>query len=205
MIQVKDLKKYNLLYIEDDDLSQELILRNVTKHFNSVIVAKNGKTGYEKYLQNRDKIDVIVTDINMPEVNGLEMIKQIRKLDSNIPIMILTAYSDSSYLFESIELHVSSYIQKPFDIHDFLEKIAKAIEPNILKQKLKKYNSRLEELVHQRTKELKKLNQNLETKVKNEIEKNKHKDKILEQQARLASMGEMIDAVAHNGSNQLVC
>ena len=111
-----NLKDITVLYCEDED-----DLRNVTgeviKQFTKEVhLAQNGKIGFETFLKYQDDIDLIVTDVNMPELNGLEMARKIKEINPNIPIIVATAFSNSSYLLEAIELGIDKYVLKPIDI-----------------------------------------------------------------------------------------
>ena len=76
-------------------------------------VAENGQQGLELYREKRP--DIILSDIMMPVMNGLEMTREIRKLDRDSQVIMLTAYSDTDYLLECISLGINQYVQKPVD------------------------------------------------------------------------------------------
>ena len=114
------LKKYTLLYVEDDDVIRVELSQLLSNFFSMVHVAKNGKEGLRTFLENQDEIDLILTDLNMPELNGIEMIKKIRTIDNKIPIIFATAHSDSEFLAEAIKLRVQEYIVKPIDVRYLL-------------------------------------------------------------------------------------
>ena len=88
--------------------------------FSRVLVAKDGKDGLRTYLENQDKIDIILTDVNMPYLNGIEMIKKIRGIKSKVPVIFATAHSDNEFLVEAIKLRVQEYIVKPIDVRNLL-------------------------------------------------------------------------------------
>jgi len=111
-----NLKDITVLYCEDED-----DLRNVTgeviKQFTKeVYLAENGRVGFETFLNHQESIDLIITDVNMPELGGLEMARKIKEINPNIPIIVATAFSNSSYLLEAIELGIDKYVLKPIDI-----------------------------------------------------------------------------------------
>lgn len=114
------LKKFTLLYVEDDDVIRVELSQLLSNFFSMVHVAKNGKEGLRTFLENQDEIDLILTDLNMPELNGIEMIKKIRTIDNKIPIIFATAHSDSEFLAEAIKLRVQEYIVKPIDVRYLL-------------------------------------------------------------------------------------
>ena len=114
------LKRLTLLYVEDDDVIRNELSQLLANFFSKVLVARDGKEGFRTYLENQDHIDVILTDLNMPVLNGIDMIKRIREIDSKIAIIFATAHSDSEFLAEAIKLRVQEYIVKPIDIRNLI-------------------------------------------------------------------------------------
>ena len=131
----------------------------------------------------------------MPIMNGIEMITKIREISKNITVLITS--SDTQNFIDLIRLGIDGYILKPVEIKQFISIIQKVIEKLKNKQDLFDYKNSLEEKIQDKTKELQKLNENLEDVVKEEIEKNKEKDTILAEQSKMASLGEMIGNIAH--------
>jgi PAS domain S-box-containing protein len=122
------LKKINLLYVEDDDSTREELEFFLQKKVNKLIVAKNGQEGLELFEKHNP--DLIITDIQMPILNGIKMIKEIKEKNPNIPVVIITAFNDTDYLFEAIKLNVTNYLTKPLNLYnlsDTLIKISKNI------------------------------------------------------------------------------
>ncbi len=124
--------KINVLYVEDNENVREETLNLLEQLFYSVETASNGKEGLEKFKNH--KFDMVITDINMPIMNGLEMIKEIKKADKRIPIIVITAFNDFEYLMESIKIGVYGYILKPIDIDQLLESVNRVVEKIILRQ-----------------------------------------------------------------------
>jgi diguanylate cyclase (GGDEF)-like protein len=160
MIDKKFLKNINVLYVEDEDEVRELTCSFLSKFVKNVISAQNGKEGlavFEKYHNNKlESIDLVVTDIDMPKMNGLEMLEEISKIDHLIPSIVTTAHNDSSFLKQSINQRVRGYVTKPLNMHNLIDSILTVSEPKFLKDRLEKLN-----------KKLKKLNKELELKVEN--------------------------------------
>ena len=119
-VDKKLLKRLKALYVEDDDSIRKELSGLLGNFFGKVYSAQNGKVGLEMYLENRDDIDVVLSDINMPEMTGIEMMNKIREVDSKLPVMFATAYSDNEFLSEAIKLRVYDYIIKPIDIRNLL-------------------------------------------------------------------------------------
>ncbi len=123
IIKSVDIK---LLYVEDNEYVSKETVSLLEQFFKSIEIASNGKEGLEKFRQN--KFDLVITDINMPVMNGLEMIKEIKKIDKRLPIIVITAFNDFEYLLESIKIGVYGYILKPIDIDQLLESLYRVIE-----------------------------------------------------------------------------
>jgi len=107
----KDFSKLTLLYAEDDTITRENAVEYLSDMFANVLEASDGIEAYQIYKE--EHIDIIITDIEMPKLNGLEMAKNIRKLDKKIPIIITTAFTTNEYLLEAVELQLIKYIAKP--------------------------------------------------------------------------------------------
>lgn len=142
------LKNINVLYVEDEEDVREFTSKTIGTIVNSVIIASNGKEGLEKFKENKN-INLILTDINMPKMDGLEMSAEIRKIDDKIPIVITTAHSDPDFLKKSIEVKITAYALKPIDLYNLIESMIKAMEPIFLKEELKNINKSLENKIEE--------------------------------------------------------
>ena len=121
------LKNITILYAEDEDSLREITL-NILKGFTKKqLVAKNGAEGLELFEKHEDEIDLIITDINMPFMNGLEMIKRIKAINPNIPIIVATAFSNTEYLLEAIDIGVDKYVLKPIDMKKLLQLMSQSL------------------------------------------------------------------------------
>lgn len=147
MFKKEFLKQLTILFIEDDEITRTQLEKMLNRLFKKVIVANNGLDGYEKYQEDKvgeNKIDLILSDINMPIMNGIEMLEKIRVNDSSIPVIFSTARTETEYLIKAISLGVEYYVLKPMNIEDTLNKIEKICE--------KKY---YQKLIQSKTLELK--------------------------------------------------
>lgn len=158
------LKTISLLYVEDELTLQEEVCQNLAPFVKEIFRANNGKEGLKYYIEHHDKIDLIVTDILMPKLSGIDMIDEIREIDSEVPVIYSTAFSDSKYLKKTIEQSVAGYIIKPIDVELLLKAIEKAaikIQNDNLKIILQKTNEDLERKIEDKTKELRLQNEKL--------------------------------------------
>ena len=153
------LKNINILYVEDEEEVQELTSSFLSKFVNLIVSAANGKDGLEifkkHYLDEELKnFDLIVTDINMPKLNGLEMLAEITKIDNEVPAIVTTAHTDSMFLKQAINQRVRAYVSKPLNMHDLIDSILVVSEPKFLKDKLEALNNELKIKVEKKTSEL---------------------------------------------------
>ncbi|MEA3553055.1 MAG: EAL domain-containing protein, partial [Campylobacterota bacterium] len=124
---VSRLKDITVLYCEDEDSLREVtggILKSFTK---KQFIAVDGAEGLGYFRANQDEIDLVITDVNMPNMSGLEMAKEIKALNANMPIIVATAFSNSEYLLEAIDLGVDKYVLKPINIKKLLDTMAKSL------------------------------------------------------------------------------
>jgi len=155
-IDIKDLaeksKNLKLLYVEDDKNARETTLKLLDNFFNNITIAIDGKDGIEKF--KTKKYDLILSDINMPNISGLEMLKNIRKLDTDVSVLLLSAHNDSDYFLEAIELDVDGYILKPLVSKQFIKVLFKIVQKINLLALKEDYQEHLESEVKKRSAEL---------------------------------------------------
>ena len=133
MNDISNLKNITVLYVEDEKDLREVtssILQSFTKN---QYIAANGQEGYELFLKHNSEIDLIISDINMPILNGLEMIKKIKDINKNVPIIVTTAFSNKEYLLEAIDIGVDKYVLKPVDVSKLLQAMSQSLNYHELK------------------------------------------------------------------------
>jgi len=145
-------KKLKLLFVEDDSSSRDVFVSFLETFFDDIVSAHDGLEAYEKY--KNESFDIIITDINMPNMSGLELIAKIREENLNIPILVLSAFNESAYFIESIKHGVDGYLLKPFDVEYFSSSMMKVVSKLENERKLQEYKQNLEKMVHEKTKEL---------------------------------------------------
>ncbi len=149
---IYNAKNLTILFVEDDDTTRDELIDFLSAFFPRIISAVDGQDAWEKF--NNNKIDLVVTDITMPRMNGLELLSLIRANNSTIPLLILSAHTESKYFLESIKYGVDGYLVKPFDLEQFLTVISKVVYRLDMEQKFLQYNKSLEEMVERKTHEL---------------------------------------------------
>ncbi|MCK5696812.1 MAG: response regulator transcription factor [Gammaproteobacteria bacterium] len=120
------LAQKTLLYAEDDVVTLNLYEHYFKKHFKRVYTAINGKRALDLY-KDKDP-DVVILDVNMPVINGLEVCKAIRKKDKQTKLILLTAHSDKLLLMEAIGLGLTAYLEKPVNPTQLKEAFKKIYE-----------------------------------------------------------------------------
>lgn len=146
---VRELEKYSkklrVLYVEDEDKVRFETADYLSDFFDQVDTAKNGMEGLSKYRENA--YDIVISDIRMPVMDGIDMVKEIKKINNDQCIVVISAYSESEYLLKLINEGIYRFILKPIDHQIFLDLLLK-ISLNILQAKgLIKQKSKLENAI----------------------------------------------------------
>ncbi len=119
------MHKASILYAEDDTVTRENYALVLQRYFGTVYQADDGEEALSLYYSK--KPDALMLDINMPGMDGLEVVETIRKKNRTIPILILTAHSDREKLFKAIPLGLTAYLLKPLKDADFKEAVGKVL------------------------------------------------------------------------------
>ena len=126
-----DKPKYSLLYVEDEASIREMVVAYLDDIFRDIYEATNGEEALMLYHEKRP--DIIITDIEMPKMNGLQFASLVRKEDETTPLIITTAYTSVEYLLEATELNLIKYLVKPIEE----EKLEEALQSCFNKIELK--------------------------------------------------------------------
>jgi len=110
-----------LLYVEDNQDTREMTAMLLEEFFDSIVLAKDGQEGFEKF-QSHD-IDLVLTDINMPKLNGIELCKKIRQCDEEIKLVLFSAQSKDEFSEEDLAVDVNGYLFKPIDMEQIVQLI----------------------------------------------------------------------------------
>jgi YesN/AraC family two-component response regulator len=176
-------EKISVLYVEDQLDIQEEFVEILELYVDEINTASNGQEGLDQYQKSLP--DIIITDIQMPLMSGLEMVKKIRQRDQEIPIIITSAFEDSEYLLEAIGLGVEHYLLKPVvlnKLQDQLELIKKRI---MQKRELEAYQLYLEDRIEE------------------EVALGEAKEALLIEQNKSSEVGQMVSVIAHQWKQPL--
>ena len=149
----------SILYVEDEKNVQHELSDFLAMYCKTLHIADNGIEGLTNFKEFSPSL--VISDIKMPKMNGLEMVRKIYDENPDVFVIFTTAFSDILYLQEALELQVDGYLLKPIDLDQLDRKIDKITNQLFMRKELQ------------------------------------HKEKILKQQSKLASMGEMIGNIAH--------
>ena len=118
------LKNVTILYVEADEGLRKKLITILSSVLKKVYLSNDGLEALETYKEYKDSIDIILTSINIPGINGVELLKEVRNIDKTIPFMINTRHTQTELLLEAIECDVTEYIPKSIETKELLFKIA---------------------------------------------------------------------------------
>ncbi|MBP6497260.1 MAG: response regulator [Campylobacteraceae bacterium] len=144
---IENTKKFKVLYVEDNEETRGQALKVFDNFFTDIDVSFDGADGLEKYKNN--SYDLVISDISMPKMNGVEMSKAIFKIDKKQNILIVTAFNDSEQLQELIEIGITHYIHKPINIHSLISELQKITERISIRDKEKNELTEIQKLNHE--------------------------------------------------------
>lgn len=139
------LKSLSILYVEDDPFVRESLIRFLKRRFDTLYVGEEGQRGLDLF--NEHKPDLVITDIQMPVMDGLEMCRHIRESDPEVPILITTAFNETSYLTRAIELGVDRYVKKPVVKEELLDSLYRSAQVLIQRKELEARNRVIENVL----------------------------------------------------------
>ena len=119
------LRKLKVLYVEDDLVHREELADYLSRRVGRLYLAENGEQGFEKYLSLNP--DLVITDLRMPKLSGIELARKIREENKTVPIIVLTAMSDKESILEAVKVGILDYVLKPVDVKELMSVIGKAV------------------------------------------------------------------------------
>jgi DNA-binding response OmpR family regulator len=115
------MNRYRVLLAEDDKSTVEFLQDILEEYFSEVTTAYNGEEALEIYRKNYKAFDLVISDIIMPKLDGLQLCKEIYNINKHQKIIIISAYNDEKYLIPFINIGVDRFIKKPFKTQEFNE------------------------------------------------------------------------------------
>ncbi|WP_169753185.1 response regulator transcription factor [Campylobacter mucosalis] len=123
---INSLRNLTILIVEDENDTRELMQEVLKDEFSKVITAQNGDEGLKKFKKYNP--DIVLTDIAMPIMDGLDMTGAIKQISRDVPIIALSAHSEKEKLLKAIDVGINKYLMKPIDVDELLsmlESVAK--------------------------------------------------------------------------------
>ncbi|MGA1933641.1 ATP-binding protein [Arcobacter sp. YIC-464] len=142
-MKAKTLEDILILYVEDDEFIREELVYFLEKKFNNIKIASNGEEGLELF--NEYSPDIVITDIKMPKMSGLELSKKIREKCKETIIIVSSAHSETNLLDEAIEFGIDTFLIKPISLPQLYCTVQIAIEKILLKKINANTNEQLDE------------------------------------------------------------
>ena len=146
-----DLKKlksaardFTILYVEDNKALITNAAKLLHKFFETVDVAEDGAVGLKLFEEN--SYDIVVTDIKMPNMDGMELSKEIKKISPKTKIIVMSAFDESEYLYKAIEVGVFRYLKKPVNVNDFVDVLYSCIQEIKKEQNSQLFNAHLKNI-----------------------------------------------------------
>ena len=121
---LEKVQKIKVLYVEDNNDVREQTLKMFEDFFGDLHVSKNGLEGLELFKSVND-FDLVITDMSMPIMSGIDMSKSIREIDSEVAIIIMSAHNEKNILDDIEEYKINQYIFKPLNLDDFVGALQK--------------------------------------------------------------------------------
>lgn len=166
----------NILYVEDNEIARNKTKKVLSRVFNNIDVAIHGKEGLELFL--KQKYDLVISDIIMNVMDGLEMVQAIKSINNDQNVIFLSSYTEQKFLSRAIELGVDGFVFKPIDTEIFYSAILKSVKQIILKRENFDYKLNLEKQVQERTTDLAIKNYELQEMVKEVKKVNQLKEEM---------------------------
>ena len=130
------LKSVTILYVEDSKFLAKATLQSIEALFHKVYVAYDGRKGLELLELHKNDIDIIITDIVMPVLDGINMVELIRKRGYQVPVIVTTSYNDVLALEKVIELSIEGFLSKPLDMFELLKRVNTIVDSLFIKREL---------------------------------------------------------------------
>jgi len=140
------VQQLTVLVVDDDKITTAILSHMLDKYADHVIIASNGEEGLSFFIEHRP--DIVLTDINMPRMGGLEMVEQIRKLDEHVKIAIFTNFENRDILLQAIKFGVNQFFSKPFEAKVFAQVIQPLCDDVLEKRRISTELARQQNILH---------------------------------------------------------
>ncbi len=140
-----------VLYVEDDVVLRENTIALLRDLFGEIHEASDGKEALMLYQEHQGNYDIVITDLNMPQMNGMDLIRNIQMINPKQSIIVITAHNETEYFLESIRNNVNGYILKPIDFNQLMETVYKVASMVKERQEKARNQTQLQEKLEEQT------------------------------------------------------
>jgi PAS domain S-box-containing protein len=133
--------EFTILYVEDEATSREQVKRMLNTRGYRLMMAENGRDGLEHYLSHTP--DIVLTDIMMPFMSGLEMAREIRTREPDAQIIVMTAFNDIDYLLQAIDIGINQFVVKPVAFQKLFDAVERSINVVMMQRQLRRQNEHI--------------------------------------------------------------
>ena len=141
-----------ILIVDDEKMIYSILARRLAREGYNCVMANNGREALGLFYKNN--FSLIISDINMPEMNGLELLKSVKAVRPNMMFIIMTAYPEISMAVEAIRLGANDFLIKPIDLEIVVFSVKKALDQKKMEEELESYHKDLKKLVEEKTAKL---------------------------------------------------
>ena len=117
-----------VLLVDDENSVRELGARILTKYGYTVLQAENGREALDIFLKNRSQVSLVILDLIMPEMGGMDCLRELLKIDPNVKILVSSGYSADASVSETIQMGAKSFVSKPFQVKDILRAVRRVLD-----------------------------------------------------------------------------
>ena len=126
--QLREITKdITVLYAEDEVLVADMVTNYFKLFFKDIVYVENGLLAYQEYKNNQDKYGLIILDIEMPKMDGLQVTSKIKEINDKQKVMLFTAYDDFEYIQKALSYGADEYLTKPLDEEEFITKVSELL------------------------------------------------------------------------------
>lgn len=141
-----------ILIVDDEEPIRAIVVQRLTKEGYFCVTANNGKEALNHFY--KDNFPLIISDVRMPEMDGIELLKKVKAINPNVMVIIVTAYPEIDLAVEAMRLGAYDFITKPVDLDLVALGVKKAMEKKRLEEEIEAYHQNLERIVEERTAEV---------------------------------------------------
>ncbi len=117
-----------VLLVDDEDFVREWGTRILTKHGYTVLQAENGREALNLFRKEMSRIDLVIVDLIMPEMGGVECLKNLLKIDPQANVIVTSGYSGESSVKDTIQMGAKGFVSKPFGVQEFLRDVRRVLD-----------------------------------------------------------------------------